>query len=330
MNYGETDSWVSLTAFVRNGDQVGQTRSVMVRGLSTKQINEVSKWLGVDDNLAPFTVRAGVEGLEMHVLGTVVDNITGDSVLYLPSFHDEPRIWLVGVAHLEGVNESQWRTDLWLYNPTETWLGGELEYVVGDSPSDVYGFEWPILNNNRIKQYIDIVGEELGLLESRGYIVLTGVDVAPQVAARTYNLDPSGGTYGLNLQAFGSDDLLEPGETGYIAGISNSEDQNIGFRTNMGFLNTDRYGWTGLRVTMYNLDGTLAAEPYEFDIAPGKLLQFDIFKKLGLRKITMTGSVKIEVLNGGSVASYATEVDNRTQDSIFIPALTKYQGQVLN
>ena len=145
-----------------------------------------------------------------------------------------------------------------------------------------------------------------------------------------YGLDPSGGTYGLNLQAFGSDDLLEPGETGYIAGVSNSDDPSVGFRTNMGFLNTDRYGWTGLRVTMYNLDGTLAAEPYEFDIAPGKLLQFDIFKRFGLRNITMTASVKIEVLNGGGMAVYATEIDNRTQDSIFIPALTKYQGEVLN
>ena len=79
---------------------------------------------------------------------------------------------------------------------------------------------------------------------------------------------------------------------------------------------------------MYNLDGTLAAAPYEFSIAPGKLLQFDIFKKFGLRKVTMTGSIKIEVLDGGGVAAYATEIDNRTQDSIFIPALQMFQGGV--
>ena len=64
----------------------------------------------------------------------------------------------------------------------------------------------------------------------------------------------------------------------------------------MGFLNTDRYGWTGVRITMYKLDGTLAADPYEFAIAPGKLLQFDVFKKFGLRNVTMTASVKIEKL----------------------------------
>jgi len=52
--------------------------------------------------LSRVTVRADIEGLELHVLGTVVDNATGDSVLYLPSVHDDDRIWLVGVANLEG------------------------------------------------------------------------------------------------------------------------------------------------------------------------------------------------------------------------------------
>jgi hypothetical protein len=330
VNYGETDVWVPLTGIQRNGDQVGQTRSVRVRGLSTKQIDDVAVWLGIDQNLAPFTVRADIDGHDVHVLGTVVDEITGDSVLHLPFFHDVNRIWLVGVANLEGANDSLWRTDLWLYNPTDKWLGGELEYVDGDNPSDAYGFAWPTLNTNRTKQYPDIVGDELGLEGSRGYIVLTGADggPVPQISARTYNFDPSGGTYGLNLHAFTGDDLLEPEETGYIVGISNSADPDVGFRTNMGFLNTDRYGWTRLRVTMYELDGTLAAEPYEFDIAPGRLMHFDIFKKFGLRTVTMSASIKVEVLDGAGMAVYATEIDNRSQDSIYIPALTKVHGEV--
>ncbi len=158
----------------------------------------------------------------------MVDNLTGDSVLYLSSFHDENRIWLAGVASLAGVNNSQWRTDLWLYNPTEDWLPGEVEFVVGDTPSESTDLSGRPSSRTRTKQYLDIVSDQLGLEETRGYIVLTGDDggPAPQVSARTYNLDSSGGTYGLNLRAFGSKDLLQPGEVGYIAGISNSEDQS--------------------------------------------------------------------------------------------------------
>jgi PKD repeat protein len=332
VNYGDQEVWIPITAYDKGGHQVGEMRSAMVRGHSTKQLNEIGFWLGLESDPDPFSVRVGVEGYDVQAIGTVVDNISGDSVLYLSSFHNENRIWLAGVASLAGLNDSQWRTDLWLYNPTGDWLAGQVEFVVGDSPDDVYGFEWPNLSTHRTKQYLDIVSDKLNLEETRGYIVLTGADggPAPQVAARTYNLDAeTGGTFGLNLQSFASDDLLYPGETGYITGVSNSADLSVGFRTNIGLLNTDRDSWTGVRITLYDIFGVQAAEPFESNIAPGKLWQFDVFRKLGLRDVTMTGSIKVEVTSGGGVAVYATEIDNRNQDSIFIPAQRKFQGLAL-
>ena len=164
--------------------------------------------------------------------------------------------------------------------------------------------------------------------ETRGYIVLTGADgaPAPQVAARTYNLDPAGGTNGLNLRAFGSDDLLYPGETGFVVGISNSADQNLGFRSNLGLLNTDRDGWTGVRLDLFDINGGQVGEPQDMMIAPGVLRQFDVFQKFGFGNMTMSASIKIEVTEGGGVAAYATEIDNRTQDSIFIQAMRAMYG----
>ena len=328
VNYSDIDAWVPLSLFDHGGNQIGESRSTLVRGHSTKQINEIAAWLGVQGHIAPFSVRADVTGVDVQAFGTVVDNLTGDSVLFLSSFNGENRIWLVGVANLEGVNNSQWRTDMWLYNPTGDWLPGEVEFVVGDNPGDVYGFEWPTLSTNRIKQYLDIVGQELNLQETRGYVVLTGADggPAPQVAARTYNLDPAGGTTGLNLRAFGSDDLLYPGETGFVVGISNSADQNLGFRTNLGLLNTDRDGWTGVRLTLIDVTGAQVGEAVDMMIAPGVLRQFDVAKKFGVGSVTASGSLKIEVTEGGGVAAYATEIDNRTQDSIYIPAQRKFMG----
>ncbi len=318
-----------VTAHGPHGDQVGEELFAQVLGHSTKQFNDIAIRLGVEDDLAAFSVRVGVGELDVQAFATVIDKLTGDSVLYLSSFHDANRIWLAGVASLTGVNDSQWRTDLWLHNPTGEWMaGGEVEFVVGDDPDNSYGFKWPLLGPYAVKRYLDIVSDELSLEETRGYIVLTGADggPAPQVAARTYNLDPSGGTYGLNLQAFAPDDLLRPGETGYITGVSNSEDQSVGYRTNMGFLNTDRHGWTEVRITLYDINGVEAAEPYYLQIAPGQLRHFDVFKKLGVGGVTMAGSIRIEVTSGGGVAVYATEIDNRTQDSIFIPAQSKVVG----
>jgi hypothetical protein len=328
LNYSDEDVWIPLKIYDHNGNQMGEGRSALVRGHSTKQLNDIAAWLGMTDDISPFSVRADVTGVDVQAFATVVDNLTGDSVLYLSSYTGDNRIWLVGAANLAGVNDSHWRTDLWLYNPTDDWFSGQVEFVVGDNPSDVYGFEWPTLGSHRVKEYLDIVGEELGLEETRGYVVLTGTDggPAPQVAARTYNLDLAGGTYGLNLRAFGEDDLLHPGDVGWVVGISNSADQNVGFRTNLGLLNTDRDHWTAVRMTLFDVNGGQVGEPQELLIAPGVLRQFDIAKKFGVGDVTGVASLKIEVTQGGGVAAYATEIDNRTQDSIYVPAQRKFMG----
>jgi hypothetical protein len=96
--------------------------------------------------------RADDTGAEVQAGATVVDNMTGGSALFLSFFSGENRLWLVGVASLEGVNNSQWRTDMWLHNPTEDWLAGELEFMVGDSPTDVYGVHVPTLCAHRAKK----------------------------------------------------------------------------------------------------------------------------------------------------------------------------------
>jgi parallel beta-helix repeat protein len=321
VNFSDTTMWVAVTALGADGVQVGEERSAKVFSRSTKQINGVAPWLGAPDGLSPFTVRVKVDGRAMQAVATVVDNTTGDSVLYTSSFADTSPLWLAGAASLSGVNESQWRTDLWLYNPTEDSLAGQSEFVVGSDPDQSYPFGWDALGARCTEAYLDVVSDELGLEETRGYIRLNGDGggSAPQVAARTYNLDPVAGTYGLNLRAFGNEDLLDPGETGYIVGVSNSSDLETGFRTNLGMLNTEST-WTTVRVTMFNLDGSFAAEPYETQIAPGKLIQFNVFNRLGLGEVDMTGSIRFDVISGGAAAVYATETDNRTQDSIFIPA----------
>ncbi|MFV2074352.1 MAG: hypothetical protein ACC742_17130, partial [Thermoanaerobaculales bacterium] len=327
VNFGDEDVWVRLKPIHRNGDVINDGRSALVPGHSTRQVNNVASWTGIDGNLAPFTIRIETGGADVEATATIVDNISGDSVLYQSSFLDENVIWVVGAAHNFGVNDSQWRTDLWLFNPTDDWLGGQLEYVVGDSPGDQFGFQWPTMVTLGSRQYLDVVGTLMGGQESAGYMILTGEDgdPAPQIAARTYNLDLTGGTYGLNLRVFGSDDLLAPGETGYIAGISSSATKEDGFRTNLGLLNTDQDGWTGVAVTLYRLDGSVLATK-QLNIAPGVLRQFDVFKFLGVAGETMKASIKVEVLSGGGVAAYATEVDNRTQDSIFIPAQKVFMG----
>ncbi len=328
INFGDTDEWVQLIVLDRNGNPLTSSRNVKVKGQSTRQISEVASWMGIIGNLSLFSVQVTTSRAPIDGVVTVIDNITGDSVLYRSSFLNENRVWIAGVAHIFGLNEAQWRTDLCLYNPTEDPLLGELEYVVGATPDDRYGLEWPALDSGAVCQGLDVAGFFMGGEETQGYLVFTGDGglPAPQIAARTYNADPDGGTYGLSLPTFGSRALLKSGDAGFIVGISNSEDPYVGFRTNLGLLNTDSDSGAAVRITMFNLDGTVAGEPLDLWLPPGKMRQFQVFNMLGFRDVAMTASVQVEVLSGEGVAAYATEIDNRTNDSIYIPALKAVIG----
>jgi hypothetical protein len=148
-------------------------------------------------------------------------------------------------------------------------------------------------------------------------------DSAPQIAARTFTSDEGGGTYGLHLPSYGSKDRLQVGDVGYVVGVSNSADTLTGFRTNLGMLAT---GATAeVEVTFFYPDGTQAPESWITPVWAGQLKQINnVFRKFGLGDETVTGTFKVEVLSGGDLIVYATEIDNRSGDSIFIPAQELY------
>ncbi len=159
--------------------------------------------------------------------------------------------------------------------------------------------------------------------ESKGYFVITSFEnsALPQVAAKTYNLDVSGATFGQSLFAFRASDLITEGFRGFIAGIAISPNRDTGFRTNLGLLNTDEAAWAELRLTVLNEEGVVTGEIVDLWLEPGELKQFNIADRLNLPAVDMDASVVIEVLSGGPVGGYASTIDNRTQDPILIPAV---------
>ena len=331
VNHGDSEAWVRITVFHKSGEALTEGKSVLVQSHSTKQINDVAGWAGVDVNLSQFTVLAEVrtEGAIIDGFATVIDNISGDSVMNASSYLDEPVIWLPGVVHAPGKNDTLWQTDIWIHNPelTHDWLASEATYLDGTNTNINYVFEypddWPAVEAMGMRRRLGIAGsilDELGLESTSGYMIFEGLAGfnAPQISARTYTSDDSGGTYGLHLPAFGPKDLLQVGEVGYIVGVSNSADDLTGFRTNLGLLATDRMA--EVEITFYYLDGTYS-DPIVVRVWAGRIKQLNnLFGKLGLGGETLTGSLKIEVLSGGDLIIYATEIDNQIGDSIFIPA----------
>jgi len=138
---------------------------------------------------------------------------------------------------------------------------------------------------------------------------------------RTYNLAPDGGTFGKNLKVFEEADLIDAGESGFIPGVGNSPSPDVGFRTNLGVLNTDPEHWATISVTVYDTDGGIAASLEEYLVAPGQFKQQNnIFQALGIGE-DIQASIEVRVVAGGPVAVYASEIDNRTQNPILVPAM---------
>jgi hypothetical protein len=340
VNHGDAEAWVRITLFDKNGNALnGDGKSVKVLAHSTKQINEVAPWAGVDVKLSQFTVLAEVrtEGAIIDGFGTVTDNISGDSVMNSSSYLDETIVWLPGVVFAPGMNDTFWQTDIWFHNPEadNQWLTSNATYVDGGSLDLSYLFEspeWPSLEAMGMRRRLDIAGsivENLNEEKTSGYLVFEGLngDSAPQIAARTFTSDESGGTFGLHLPSFGPRDLLGAGDISYLVGVSNSADELSGYRTNLAFLATGRT--VEVEVTFFHLDGTPTPTPWTTTVWPGQLKQVNnVFRKFGLGGETVTGTFKIEVLSGNDLIVYATETDNKTGDSIFIPAQLPIYGAV--
>ncbi len=51
------------------------------------------------------------------------------------------------------------------------------------------------------------------------------------------------------------------------------------------------------------------------------MMQGNVFDSALIGDLDMDGSIEIKVLSGGPVAAYASQIDNRTQDPILIPAV---------
>lgn len=326
-NLGIEATEVTLYVLSETGHSLGNPVDVSIPALSTTQVNGIAEasWAGTDLDL--FSVRVDTDVDTVLAWASVVDNTTGDPVLYNSmALESASRTLMVpGVAHLPGAGASQWRSDITFFNTDVRPLDTEVIYIPSDALETVVPLEIDNLQPGNALFFGDVLAEVF-LSEgqdSKGYFIIDGPGQGRplQPAARTYNLDPSGGTFGQNLHVFEGTDLVTPGRRAFIPGITLSANGSEGFRTNLGLLNIDGTDWAEIRLTLYDEQGEIAGEPLTLWLEPGRLAQFNLASRLGLQGTNLQGTAMIEHLSGGhAVAAYASVIDNTTQDPILIPA----------
>jgi PKD repeat protein len=255
----------------------------------------------IGEGAFPVTLKAGNSGGDVQRVKTVD---VKSSVTYL----------LPVVTHAEGAHGSAWRTDLHVYQPEfDTALPIEVELTFK-------GLTKKLLLDASTKIYEDLLGEITSADDAGPVFLISPVQL--DMWTRTYNVSASGvGTFGQLIPAV----LLDDEGAGTVIG---SRTWNLGgmryserFRTNLGFVNPTATR-ADLRIHVYEEEFGVGIGSFDVSINPYALDQKALHIWYPNLKHGEGVSLRIESLNDVSIISYASVIDNLSNDPFFIGALS--------
>jgi len=222
-------------------------------------------------------------------------------------------------AHLGGFNGTFWVSDLRIFNPDTAKAATFGLYLVpeGEDGTEVYHYTGVNVQPGQILSLPDVLEESFSLDDEKGQLVFQSGEAPLVITSRTYNTGGGNGTYG---QFVGPVRGVEGIGMGAAPLTMLQLSSASGSRTNLGI--SELAGASAeLRITLHDGEsGQVAGTPGSYTIQPFSNLQIDrIFTTLGAGTVA-NGYATVEVTGGqGQITAYATVVDGRSGDSIYIP-----------
>jgi hypothetical protein len=249
-----------------------------------------------------------------------IDNRTNDPTYFPP---DLPATNLVRaipvIGHVNGANGSRFRSDLYLFNPTDETRTVVLEATQWDGATTRNASFTLLPREARaIPDALSTLFHMSGVARLRYWSQNVGDGV--RVTSRTYTIDDTGATYGSLIPPLNNFQIAAPGDRLEILGISGGS----GFRTNIGLVELSPTTGapavkTRVRVSVLN-ERLTPLDTFEVEIGRAGGMQInDVFSARGITPPT-AAMVIVEVLNGGVLGAYATLTDNITNDTTYLGA----------
>jgi len=238
---------------------------------------------------------------------------TAGSLLFIPAS-----------AHVTGALGTNWRTDLEVHNPGASQASFTLALLERDKGNPSPATVSFTLGPGRSVRYEDVLDS---LFHFTGAAAIR-ISITAGMAAftsRTFNQTP-GGTYGQFIGGVLESTAIRAGEEGRIIQITHNRSSSSGFRTNIGFVNATGSSLT-LRIDLYTSEGTYLGTR-SYTLAPYEFRQVDkIFEKVTGSDVADGYAVLSTDTSGGAFFAYASVVDNRTGDPVFItPSVRRPSG----
>ncbi len=239
-------------------------------------------------------------------------------------------LYVIPIAgHTPGANGTNWMSDVAIQNFQPVPITVQIVVIeAGSSADNVFPLTTPANAGSATVpaggsvMIKDILGGHRGAATTTGAL-LVGSDRPFAVTSRTYSMSPAGDTVGQTVPPARDflDNTLSPIDlataTAYVPGLV----QNASFRTNLGFVAANGSGSVetmNIVITIKGADGaTLGTR--NFTVTPGNVMQ----TQFSASSITGTnfdvGSATFRIASGsGSVVPYASVIDNRTADAVFV------------
>jgi hypothetical protein len=215
--------------------------------------------------------------------------------------------WIDIAAHLVGARDSIWRTDVVVFNRSSSAASVELRLHL-DGGTRRFHTTVPAFSSMAVDDVVGRLGVEgKGPLEVRS-------DQPVTVHGRTYSVSESG-TVGQFVDAYGSEDGLEVGESGWLSGLRQLEGE---YRSNVCITNTGP-DVAEVRVHLYTRGGFWLMSFTVF-IEPGEgHHELQPFLHRRCRDNIACGCVRVEVVAGSGILASASVIDQRTNDAFTVP-----------
>jgi hypothetical protein len=307
----------TLNAFGSAGAFGGTGSIVTAPSGGTSQANGVHSGLNLLARDAGGLVMQTTRGTAIATVISI-DNRTNDPTHFPPDLTPTGTRTIPVIGHLAGTNGSQFRSDLYLFNPTAQAKILMLEAKKWDSPIVVRRQVTLLPRQARvIVDALHSLWNLEGVARLRYWTLDGGEGV--RVTSRTYTVDASGATYGSLIPPLNNFQVAPSGDALEIIGAT----AGPGFRTNIGLVELSAVNNamppTTARIRIIDQDHRqLDSFTVSLPRAGGIQLN-DIFASRGITPPAAALFV-VEVLNEGLVGAYATLTDNLTNDTTYLGA----------
>jgi len=252
-----------------------------------------------------FLLSCGTES-RASILGMtrVSSAATQGSVLFVP-----------GSAHVSGAAGTNWRTDLEVANPGDSQASFTVALLKRNQGNPSPPTKTFTLGSGKAVRYEDVLATVFGFSGAAALRISVDEGMVA-VTSRTYNATSSG-TYGQFIDGLQEGIAIQAGQEGRLIQLTHKRSASSGYRTNIGFVNATASG-LALKADLYRADGSLLGGR-SYNLAPYEYRQIDkIFEGVTSSDVEDGYAVLYTTTNGGSFFAYASVVDNRTGDPVYI------------